>query len=112
MRILIDLRCLQSPSPRGGVGVFAEQITCALLTQDRENEYLLFANGIADPRRRLPRFDFPNARWIVARWPNKIFNLLSLIPRPLSLVPHADVIFLPNLNFLPKLSGNTKLVVA
>src|SRR3989338_1118679 len=111
MRILIDLRCLQSPLPRGGVGVFAEESVRALLAHDSTNEYLLFANGLAHPRRHLPAFDAPNARWIITRGPNKLLNPLHAIHRTPYAFPDADVLLLPNLNFLPELPKNTKLIV-
>ncbi len=112
MRVLVDLRCLQSPPPRGGVGVYAEHIIRELLARDQRHEYLFFVNGLVDPRQHLPQFDFPNVRWIITRWPNKVFNSLALLPHcPAALLPSTDVVFLPNLNFIPRLPARTKLVV-
>lgn len=111
MRILVDLRCLQSPPPRGGVGVFAERIARELMARDHENEYFLFANGLINPQRYLPQLDFPNVRWVVSRWPNKLLNAAASCKLQVASLPDADVIFLPNLNFLPPLPARAKLVV-
>ncbi|MBI4143056.1 glycosyltransferase family 4 protein [Candidatus Uhrbacteria bacterium] len=127
MRVIVDCRCLQSPPPRGGVGVFADQIVRALLRVGNQEsarpdrsvggignhgiEWSLFANGLFNPRRHLPQFDASNVRWHVTRWPNKLFNAGSLFPLPSSLFPAADVLFLPNLNFVPRLPRDTRLVV-
>ncbi|MBI4433575.1 glycosyltransferase family 4 protein [Candidatus Uhrbacteria bacterium] len=110
-RIFIDCRCLQSPPPRGGVGVVAEQLTRHLLAIDRTNEYLLFANGLGNTARHLPPFEAPNARWHITHWPNKVWNGVACGPRQLPRLPDADVVFLPNLNFLPPLHPRTRFVV-
>ncbi|MDO8599280.1 MAG: hypothetical protein Q7S02_04180, partial [bacterium] len=64
MRILIDARCLQTPPPRSGVGVYAERIIRELLDQNKESrirnsgiEWIVFANGFVNPRPHLPKFD-------------------------------------------------------
>jgi glycosyltransferase involved in cell wall biosynthesis len=64
-----------------------------------------------DPRRYLPTFEGPNVRWVIGRWPNKLFNLGSVfsIQYPVFSIP--DVVFLPNLSFLPPIPKRTKLVV-
>ncbi|MDO8622467.1 MAG: glycosyltransferase, partial [bacterium] len=118
MRILIDCRCLQSPPPRGGVGVLAEGMVRALLEQNKESgiknhgvEWILFANGLVDPRRHLPQFDAPNVWWIVGRAPNKFWNFKSIFQIPDSRFQIPDVVLLPNLNFIPRLPAHTKLVV-
>lgn len=119
MKVLIDCRCLQSPPfAKGGVAVYAEQLVRALVERNQESliknngiEWMLFVNGLVDPRRHLPHFDAPNVRWIVTRWPNKIFNLSSAFSVLRSAFRDADVVFLPNLNFIPRLPRRTKLVV-
>jgi glycosyltransferase involved in cell wall biosynthesis len=111
MRICIDLRCLQTPPPRGGVGVYAEHLVRALLARDHANEYLLFANGVMNPARHLPTFDAPNTRKVVGHWPNKFWKIASPLPYSPCRIPRADTVFLPNLNCLPPLPPQTRLVV-
>jgi len=118
VRIVVDFRCLQSPPPRGGVGVYAEHITRALLTghqasaqsNQHDIEWILFANGLVDTRRHLPTLEAPNVRWYITHWPNKLWNATSFI------IHHSpftipDLVFLPNLNFIPRLPTRTRLVV-
>lgn len=111
MRILIDLRCLQGPPPRGGVGVLTEGMIRSLLAADHVNEYLLFANGLMDPRRHLPTFDAPNVRWIIRRIPNKLLNGVWSLGLHMWRFPRVDAFLVPNPNFLPKLPPNIPLVL-
>ncbi|MDO8599279.1 MAG: glycosyltransferase family 1 protein, partial [bacterium] len=118
VRILIDARCLQSPSPRSGVGVYAERIIRELIDGNQESrirnsgiEWIVFANGFVNPRPHLPRFDAPNVRWTIGRIPNTLWNLKTMFQIPDSRFQIPDVVFLPNLNFLPPLPTHTRLIV-
>lgn len=119
MRILIDLRCCQSPPPRGGVAWYAEHLTRAVLqeaahcepTAASQHEFLLFANGISDFRQHLPMFDAPHAQWTIGRWPNKLLHGAWSWQRAAGSFRDADVVWLPNLNFIPQLPARTRLVV-
>ncbi|MBI2483321.1 glycosyltransferase family 4 protein [Candidatus Uhrbacteria bacterium] len=110
-RILFDGRSLQSPPPRGGVGVVAEQLLQHLLAGDTANEYLLFVNGMGNFAGHLPVLTAPHARWMRTYWPNKCWNAAARCGLPVLRPPEVDVVFLPNLNFLPPLHRCTKLVV-
>ncbi|MDO8462909.1 MAG: glycosyltransferase family 1 protein [bacterium] len=110
MRILIDLRCLQSPPPRGGVAHYAEDLTRHLLRRDRGNAYELFANGLVAPAAHLPTFTAPHARWRIWRLPNKVFKVAHALSVPAGrLAP--DVAWLPNLDYIPFLHPKTRIVV-
>ncbi|MDO8425532.1 MAG: glycosyltransferase family 1 protein [bacterium] len=119
MRVLIDLRCLQAPPPRGGVARYAEQAVRALLAVDRQRptyetepvEWILSANGAGSVRRNLPVFDHPRARWHIGRWPNKLRSAAYSMRLGACGWPKTDVVWLPNLAMVPRFDARTKLIV-
>lgn len=115
MRVLVDLRCLQAPPPRGGVARYAEEMTRALLAADAQRAspiaWTLYANGAWGAQAHLPTFNHPHAQWHVGRWPNKACSASALLRLDAWRWPHADVVWLPNLAMVPRLAPRTKLVV-
>ncbi|MFH1430195.1 MAG: glycosyltransferase family 1 protein [Candidatus Uhrbacteria bacterium] len=111
MRILIDLRCLQAPPPRGGVARYAEGLTRTLLATDTVNDYTLFANGSIRPKVNLPVFDAPNAHWHIGRLPNKVLKGAHMLGIPTPRID-VDVALLTNLDYVPFISHNTRCIVA
>ncbi len=113
MRILIDIRCLND-GRHTGVEEYVRELLRHLLAIDRENTYLLFTNAWGDiPADFSWLSRYANVRLMRFRWPNKLLNLsLWYLRRPRldRLVGGADVVFIPNLNFVA-VSRGTPLVV-
>ncbi len=91
-----------------GVAEYTRLLVQHLLEQDSRNQYFLYYNSRHDVSGRLPRFDFPNARFVRTRIPNKIFHypFLKFLGRPYfdRLVQkqtgeRMDIFFMPHLNF-------------
>lgn len=74
MRIGIDVRALMEGRTTG-VQVYITNLLNTLFAQDRDNEYVLFANSFK--KINLPEFDYPNVQYLVTRYPNKLFNFFQ-----------------------------------
>lgn len=101
MRIAIDIRPMLEPQ-RCGVATYAAEVT-KRLCENREYEHVLFCNA---SRQRVPA-DVPaqgqNVTHKFFRYPNRVLNAsIAAVRRPLfeQLVPDADAVYLPNLNFI------------
>lgn len=82
MRIAIDLRPLMG-GKISGVEVYVKSMLEALLTQDQENEYILWYNAFRPVDLQHFPSGYPNIKIVRTRIPNKIFNLsLSLLRWP------------------------------
>jgi len=112
MIIGIDARSLQDSAP-SGVSRYTAGMVEALLKADNRNEYRLFVNaagGLKPPR---PDWHYPNLRWQVGHWPNKLLNTSFRFlgwPKLDELIGGCDVFWVPNAHFLA-VSPTTKLVV-
>ncbi|MBI4426983.1 MAG: glycosyltransferase family 4 protein [Candidatus Magasanikbacteria bacterium] len=109
MNVGVDIRCLMEKE-RTGVGEYAFGLLDAVFRIDKENQYFLFYNSHKDVSEVLPKWEYPNVRYVRTRWPNKIFNVFlllglvklnKLIERRLKdyKIKKLDCFFSPNLNF-------------
>ena len=78
MNFGIDIRCLMDKQ-RTGVGEYTFGLLDAVFKIDRENQYFLFYNSYKDVSQNIPRWDYPNVRYVRTKWSNKIFNILLLL---------------------------------
>jgi glycosyltransferase involved in cell wall biosynthesis len=113
MNIGVDLRCLQAPY-RTGVGEYAFELLSAILKIDKKNYYYFFSNSYSG--NFLPKFEGANVFEATFKFPNKFYNLSSLLfnlPQADELIKKKfnleklDYFFSPNLNFV-SLSKDTK----
>ncbi len=74
MRIGIDIRALMEGKTTG-VQIYVTHLLHALFQLDQVNQYFLFANSFADIKERVQVFDYPNAKYKIFRYPNKLFIL-------------------------------------
>jgi glycosyltransferase involved in cell wall biosynthesis len=124
MRVFVDIRHLASDTP-SGVGEYTIQLLRALFALPKTHTWILFSSGTTRPscerlfslplplakewtKRRFERTVYPNGiEHIHLAEPNKILTLkilLGLEPSFTSLAhPKPDILFLPNLNILPKI---------
>lgn len=100
MRILVDVRHLNSSQP-SGVGEYTIQLLRALFEIDQKNEYLLLSSGKTKPDLEFASLN-PQCSTFHISTPNKIFNLRTIILKHPNLNwrvrESIDLIFLPNLN--------------
>lgn len=91
-----------------GVAEYTRLLVQHLLEEDSANRYFLYYNSRRDVSGRLPRFAFPNARFVRTRIPNKVFNylFLKLFGRPFfdrlaekQTGERIDLFFMPHVNF-------------
>ncbi|HYF04641.1 MAG TPA: glycosyltransferase family 1 protein [Patescibacteria group bacterium] len=97
MRILVDLRCLQSLQ-KTGVENYVSSLIENMLLLDRVNQYLFFYNGF---KKFVPPDDlhFVNSENVFTGIPNKFLNLgMNFFKYPMleKLTGYFDVVFLPN----------------
>lgn len=113
MRIAVDIRSLIEPFP-SGVTEYTRQIIKYLLASDTENEYLLFCNAAHGlPSSCRDELHALKARLIERRIPSKLLNSSLYFlnyPKLDRLVGGADILFLPNVNFMA-VTRRAKLVV-
>lgn len=110
MRIGVDIRALMEGKTTG-VEVYVENLLRELFRIDRANEYLLFANNAGPVK--LPRFDYPNVRTRLFRYPNKMFNLSQKYfawPKVNRLLGGVDVFFSPHWR-VTALDDHVRLIV-
>ncbi|MEK7680877.1 MAG: glycosyltransferase, partial [Patescibacteria group bacterium] len=113
MNIGVDIRPLMAEK-RTGVGEYTYELLDAIFEIDKQNQYFLFYNSRSDVSKNIPPWKQENVHYIIARWPNKLFNLSikffgfpkidRLIKTPL------DYFFSPNINFTT-LSKKTKHIL-
>ncbi len=83
MRIAITLQSLDETW--GGIGVYTKELVPALLSIDRENEYILIYPGFGAPRKRLGQYrKYPNAKEVdtaESRIPSGTYWDQMIVPR-------------------------------
>lgn len=100
MRVIVDIRPLLEPR-RSGVGTYTAEIAKTLVRRGA-HDYALFANG----RARVPADVPPPSSRVTrrfSRWPNRLLNASFAFlgaPAVERLAGPADVLYLPNLNFV------------
>ena len=112
MKIGIDIRTLMD-THFSGVSEYTYNIVKEILKQDTKNTYKLFYNSGRDIRKRMPKFNAPNAELVVTRYPNKIFNniMQRIITWPnIDQLLGVDLFFMPNIGFI-SLSQETKKII-
>jgi glycosyltransferase involved in cell wall biosynthesis len=113
MNIGVDIRPLMS-KVRTGVGEYTCELLNAVFEIDKNNQYFLFYNSYNDVSDWIPKWRMDNVKIISTRWPNKLFNGLSMCleqPKLDKLLGHKiDLFYSPNLNFTA-VSKNCKLVL-
>ncbi len=100
MRILVDIRHLNSPEP-SGVGEYTLQLLRTLFDIDKVNEYILLSSG-KTVTNHFSTLSNPSVRCVHLPLPNKLLNARIILLQH----PHfnwyireaIDLIFLPNLN--------------
>lgn len=110
MRIGIDIRALMEGKTTG-VEVYLVNLLHALFQLDQKNDYILFANSWQ--KISLPKFDYPNTRLVITRYPNKFFNLAQKFlqyPKIDRLLGGLDIFFSPHWR-VSALSPSIPLVV-
>lgn len=105
MRVLVDIRHLNTPQP-AGIGRYTTQLLEALFRVDQNHEYILFSTGL---NQFVPSISKrPGVSSLHLRVPNKFLNLRTLfLQHPTinwQVREPVDLIFLPNLAItsLPK----------
>ncbi|OGE79231.1 MAG: hypothetical protein A2751_04545 [Candidatus Doudnabacteria bacterium RIFCSPHIGHO2_01_FULL_46_14] len=95
MRIAIDIRALMEGKTTG-IEVYLINLLNSLFVLDEKNEYILFANSFR--KIDLPKFNHPNVKTIVTRYPNKFFNLAQKMgfPKIERLLGKIDLFFSPH----------------
>lgn len=112
MNIGIDIRPLMSPT-RTGVGEYTCELISAILKEDKKNQYFLFYNSYSDVSENIPDWKQDNVKYVITRWPNKLFNgLIKMtgMPKLDKIINNLDIFFSPNLNFT-SLSKKTKFIL-
>ncbi|KKU30702.1 MAG: Glycosyl transferase group 1, partial [Candidatus Uhrbacteria bacterium GW2011_GWF2_46_218] len=132
MRIFVDIRHLAHPAP-SGVGEYTIQLLRTLFALSTFHEWILFSSGTTRPHiERLFSLPLPLTKeWIARRYertvypngvehihltePNKILKLkIGLgLETPFTSLSHPkpDLLFLPNLNVLPKAEKTPKILM-
>ena len=98
MRIGIDIRALMEGKTTG-VEVYIINLLHTLFRLDKETEYVLFATSFRDVSGKLRKFDYPNVRYKIFPWPNKIFNFLQFFfryPKIDEILGGLDLFFSPH----------------
>jgi glycosyltransferase involved in cell wall biosynthesis len=102
MNIGVDIRPLMSKT-RTGVGEYTYELLNAVFEIDKKNDYFLYYNSYTDVSGCIPKWQKDNIRIISTRWPNKLFNGLSMCaeqPKLDKLLGQKiDLFYSPNLNF-------------
>lgn len=112
MRIGIDIRALMEGKTTG-VQVYIVNLLHALFKIDQTNQYLLFANSWSDVSGRVKQFNYPNVRYRIYRFPNKLlifFQKFLNFPKIDRLLGGVDLFFSPHWRVLA-LSKNIPLVL-
>lgn len=112
MRIGIDIRALMEGKTTG-VQVYITSLLHSLFQSDQEDEYILFANSFTDVAARLKKFDYPNVRYKIFRFPNKVFIFSQKYlryPKIDKLCGGLDLFFSPHYR-AAALSENVKTVI-
>lgn len=110
MRIGVDIRCLMDGG-RTGVEEYTTNVLRAMLKQDSEDTFVLFANSRKPMA--LPQFAASNVELKTFAYPNKIFNTsLKLFrwPKLDEMLGGVDVLFVPSVRLAP-CTTKTPLVV-
>lgn len=110
MRIGVDIRCLMDGG-RTGVEEYTTNVLRAMLKQNSEDTFVLFANSRKPMA--LPQFKAPNVELKTFAYPNKIFNTsLKLFrwPKLDNMLGGVDVFFVPSVRLAP-CTTKTPLVV-
>lgn len=112
MRIGIDIRTLMD-GYYSGIPEYCHRLVHEMLRQDQDNEYILFYNSLTDMSERIGAFDYPNARIVHTRYPNKLFGYLmqARLGKPqLDKLLGVEAFFMPHINFAA-LSGDCRSVM-
>lgn len=110
MRIGVDIRCLMDGG-RTGVEEYTTNVLRAMLKQDSEDTFVLFANSRKPMA--LPQFAASNVELKTFTYPNKIFNTSLKIfrwPKLDKMLGGVDVLFVPSVRLAP-CTTKTPLVV-
>lgn len=100
MKIVIDIRTLQSNFP-SGIPEYTKNLTKQILKTDKTNEYWFFINNFYKNLNDLPDF-IPSHRLINFNIPNKILNISSKLfnfPQ-VDILTKADIFFSPHFNLV------------
>lgn len=104
MRIGIDARSLLEAEP-SGVSIYTSEIIRALSELVTDDTLHLFVSGARFPQSvRATLADLPHTSLHYLPWPNKVFHSLAMAgmaPTLDRLMGGVDVVFAPNLHFLP-----------
>ncbi len=114
MKIRVDARVLLDKY-YSGISSYLAQLLPVLMTSDKSNHYLLWANSYQAKRiDQLNPFLGPNSEIEINRYPNKLFNYcLQKVwawPKLDQINSEVDIFFAPHFNFI-KLSPKTKFVL-
>lgn len=113
MRIGIDARSLAEPYPTG-ISTYTTQTIQALANLGTNDTFCLFSSGRSRPAQQFAELQqHKNIEWHHLAWPNKVWHAAAysgVSPTIDRLLGGVDVLFAPNLHFLP-VSANVPLVL-
>ncbi len=79
MRIAIDVRSLTAPH-KTGVSIVADALIRHMAAMEPNDEFVLFATGSTETLMNIPTYSAPNISVVTAPIPNKVANILWLLP--------------------------------
>ncbi|MBD3282051.1 MAG: glycosyltransferase [Candidatus Portnoybacteria bacterium] len=112
MKIGVDIRIL-GKNKMTGIENYASSLFSSLLNKDKKNEYIFFYNGFKKPNLDFDFLKESNAKLIIKRFPNQIFDLFLKIfkyPKIDLLLDGVDVFLSPHFLITP-LSNSCKRIL-